>query len=376
MVPPVTSQAAVTSSQQDRLVCQNCGVSWNVTFPSHHVHGRAADRLTELYEGQLSSRHQSDCRFATEARLYRDELLQQQSQQSNVDLLSSIIRSHNALPLAMAPLLPVSTRRLLQDMSPHSSFRRECKSVYQCLESLLGTTPKTHGRVREEPPQNSFSWTLRLPNVCFKAMEDGIAAVDSVASLLTRLRAVIKDISTEGTECTRISTPVEELAVALVIFGWSESLLIGNSHRIQAGSNQLHCCMECPFCLSRLELNTIPRGEVCQELRDSREGAPPPRKRPQRAFQNDPYAAHRYYCPYVYGFAMNAGSRSPETKRLALWQVLAIRLLQQQHPSSTFAENLQRPYVAYEQALQLLQSTVSPRLKARSTPNRETFVPT
>jgi hypothetical protein len=379
--------------ENDVLECEDCGATWRVEFPASLVQGRAARRLTELYETEVSSKHRDAAacrRYGTEARLYREERIDE------------TVRHHDAvpawerrlLPNAFVPLVTRAARLLLND-------------PVRCRERFQGRYDAVLRALTESLPCASHEWSWSLPDSVrdYRLEEDeAVIGTDSgstgssfvssgQSNLLARILEAVSrfERSSDDGSLPELGSR-EELSVALVLFGWSDSLLEQHLSSTQpvssppaardapgttaiAARNPRRSVWEltCPFTLSVLTL--VPRDK--QES----SGAGRSTAVENVTIKNDVFSAHRYYSPYICGFPITVSSgvevSQPAASALPIWKCLAARLLhapasseppgRSTHGADGKAETSNgvgmEPYEAFEQALSVLRSTVSPRLK-------------
>jgi hypothetical protein len=379
--------------ENDVLECEDCGATWRVDFPASLVQGRAARRLTELYESDMSSKHcdAATCRrYGTEARLYREERIDESVRHPAVP-----VWERRLLPNAFVPLVTRAARLLLNDPV-------RCRERFQCrydvvLRALTESLPSAN---------HEWSWSWSLPDSVrdYRPEEDeAVIGTDSestgssfVSSGQSNLLARILEAVSRFGRSSDGSLPEfgsrEELSVALVLFGWSDSLLEQHLSAAQPVSSPPAAGtapgttaiadrdprrsvweLTCPFTLSVLTL----------VARDKQEpsGAGRSTAVENVTIKNDVFSAHRYYSPYVCGFPITVSSgvevSQPATPALPIWKCLAARLLHVPAsseplggPTAGTGEKTEtsdgvgmEPYEAFEQALSVLRSTVSPRLK-------------
>lgn len=363
------------------LECEDCGATWRVEFPSSLVQGRAARRLTELYETELSSKHRdaAACRhYGTEARLYREE------QMTEVSTVSLAVWERRLLPNAFLPIVSRATRLLLND-----SVR--CRERFQCrYDAVLRA-------LTESLPSENHQWSWSLPDAVryYRPEEDedvlrpdrdsttnGPFVASGQSNLLVRILEAVSRVERSSDGSFPGLGSLEQLSVALVLMGWSESLLEQNKDvsipaalktpGTTAGTardpRRSSWCLTCPFTLSVLMLMAIDKQDPSDASRTAVE----------ENAKNDVYRAHRYYSPYVCGFPITARSSvelsQPAVSALPIWKSLAARLLHAPASAGIRASGkdvktetsegvAMEPYEAYEQALSVLRSTVSPRFK-------------
>jgi hypothetical protein len=378
--------------ENDVLECEDCGATWRVEFPASLVQGRAARRLTELYETEVSSKHcdAAACRrYGTEARLYREERIDEAVRHEAVPAWE-----RRLLPNAFVPLVTRAARLLLND-------------PVRCRERFQGRYDAVLRALTESLPCASHEWSWSLPDSVrdYRPEDDeavigtgsestGSSFVSSGQSnLLARiLKAVNRFESSSDDGSLPEFGSQEELSVALVLFGWSDSLLEQHLSATQpvssppAASNAPGTTaiaardprrniwrLVCPFTLSVLTLVALNRHEPSGARRTPVE--------PSETTKSDIFKAHRYYGPYVCGFPITVSSgvevSQPAASALPIWKCLAARLLhapasseppgRSTHGADEKAETAggvgMEPYEAFEQALSVLRSTVSPRLK-------------
>jgi hypothetical protein len=318
------------------------------------------------------------------------------------------------LPSAMEPLLLTrATRRLLRypPLLVMDRFRGHYRLVLHVLAASL-------------PRSDTMTWLWTLPdavqeyrpeNDAFFLATDGVEGdrpathpPESAPPRVTLLQRIIVAMQTDvggyGTDVSSVPQPnqgsqLEELAVALLLFGWSDSLLL-QFRGCESSSRMLHRSvittnrsaardtwrLACPFTLSILELVAVNK---TASSASSSEGNHPTAKASNR---NNVAKAHRYYSPYVCGFPFtwslddrgngaNPSTNPSTSPTLPIWKALAARLLLSTKPVHDRTEGPKRllpavaenpgtsapakPYDSYEQAVHVLRSALSPGSKRR-----------
>jgi hypothetical protein len=380
--------------ENDVLECEDCGATWRVEFPASLVQGRAARRLAELYETEVSSKHcdAAACRrYGTEARLYREERIDESVRHDAVPAWE-----RRLLPNAFVPLVTRAARLLLNDPV-------RCRERFQCrYDAVLRA-------LTESLPSDRHEWSWSLPDSVRDyrpEVDEAVIGTDSestgssfVSSGQSNLLArILEAVSRFERSSDDGSLPEfgsrEELSVALVLFGWSDSLLeqhltVSATQPVSSppaastapGTTAIAARdprrsvwqLTCPFTLSVLTLVARDKQEPSGACRSTAVE--------NVTIKNDVFSAHRYYSPYVCGFPITVTSgvevSQPAASALPIWKCLAARLLHAPAsceplggPTAGTGEKTEtsdgvgmEPYEAFEQALSVLRSTVSPRLK-------------
>jgi hypothetical protein len=314
--------------------------------------------------------------------------------------------SWRVVPSAMEPLLFTrATRRLLRypPVLVMDRFRGHYRAVLRVLAASL-----------PHPDTMTWLWTIpasvqeyRPENDAFFLVSDNVGETTAIRNpesappgmtLLERIRAAMEtDIGGDVTHVSNAPQPLcrprlEDLAVALILFGWSDSLLMqvhDSDSRSETTANNSAARetwrLTCPFTLAVLELTAVGMDAASAPSAHNHPAA-------ERSSRSDVAKAHRYYSPYVCGFPFTWSPYDPDTAAktssnlststtLPLWKALAARLLlptvrvqprierpkrQLQVVAEEFgAPATIKPYDAYEQALNVLRSALSPSLKRR-----------
>jgi C3HC zinc finger-like len=287
-VSPLSPSSSFCDSAA-RLSCPLCHAEILLWIPSILSTIGQVD-LVQQYQQLLWKSHALQCRHRKEAEYLINTSLKPIRQPSNDSTLvvPTILARAIATPSAF-PDTSSSSLELVEQPSPFSIFSQKWRQFYKHLLALSETPVQLPDAVIQFAPGTSFA---------------GV-------TLLTRLVNLMQ--IEEGAKITLVDVDrapnrtATEAAVALVLLGWD--MLFSD------GSDTTPPSIHCIFCLAQHPLIT----------EDSNPSLT--RKRPRDAvfsLWHQPWAAHRYYCPWVCGFPQTGRSATTQP----LWEILAARLLQ------------------------------------------------
>jgi C3HC zinc finger-like len=277
-----------------RLSCPSCHAEVMLWIPSVLSTTGQMD-LVAQYQQLLWKSHAMHCRHRKEAEYLINTALKPPREPPNV---SSVV-----VPTLLARALPspsttsdVSSLELVEQPNPFPIFGTKWRQFYSQMVAL------------SEAP-------VQLPDTVLQFDWD---ATSSCGTLLTRLVDRIQEKEDQEKPAVvnldhALGRSAAEAAAAMVLLGW-ELLLSGDAISDATNDSNPPASIHCVFCLAQHPL--IKRSE--DHLLS--------RKRPRDAvfsLWNQPWAAHRHYCPWVGGFPQTG--RSDTTR--PLWEGLAARLL-------------------------------------------------
>lgn len=256
---------------------------------------KAAQALCTAYRQQLASAHDENCPYRFEAQQYL---------RHSSTLTNGVDENHNdnksempLIPTAFAPMIQCEYLRLLEHPSPSRLFMNRVMSMSQKIFNS----------------KQIFEPTFTLPKMHMAkelqiVKKLGVETNDEPTSgVLTILRPLLDQIRDKN----------RESLVLLTLLGW-------NPIPQESGSPNDKVSVGCPLCLSVLDIplmvNTLTTEKPLQK------------RQKKESITDDPYNAHRYYCPIVCGF--------PTSLSLAkgcepLWRALLHRVHEDYKPGKT-----------------------------------------
>jgi hypothetical protein len=334
------------------LVCTNCSAAWAVVFRSE-LTASATQHLTGLYREQLSSAHVDSCFFRKEAAQYLESTTEQKD--SGLDRFQPIV------PTLLARVFSSDLMEILEHPNPGNLLTSRWRNLLTVISSSAESDGSLHFP-NVQVPRSVLDYRPPL-DPSSSASSDAPDTSPSGPTLLTRIVTKFEKAG-DGTTATELSAAVAESVAALVLLGWipcqdaNESTDLTHTDAAPDVSTPIPKCLslECPVCLARMELPLT---------RDSSSSESPPQRKRSRQLALDPVQSHRHYCPYVCGFPAAAITNCVTP----IWQSLAMRLLRDDHSSSSTSISTRQISTTAEDGEEhddawirkMLRSAVSPR---------------
>jgi hypothetical protein len=400
-----------------RLVCSCCRVVLIIYLPQSILSKESTDSLIIQYQKQLYEKHELFCKYRTSAEYVINTSLVQYNTMNNSKVNSDIASNnmqHYQSKLIVPTILSraiqqritgtcknnisssimLSSLELVEQISPWWIIVLKFKQLFPHIINVLVQNPSINIVVPDH--------ILYYDKDSNSGNNEATKANDTTSNLFNRLVSMLKhrNDTTDGdkddtnnisavdtlielpTASSSIEWKAAEITMAILITGWDLKTLDMYTNVTPPDPNYnatgAHTSIHCIFCLSCQPIiptlkPSFDNVEILELLHS---------KKRQRSTTtatlysewNQPYIAHRYYCPWVCGFPIttkpNKNSSNDKlvlNNTVPLWQIVTNRLLQQETKLTKNKTNEQQEpnEVSYTNVLhihQQLQNSISPKL--------------
>jgi C3HC zinc finger-like len=297
-----------------RLVCPSCDAVLVVLVPQLLSTTAKLD-LIRHYQQQLWQAHKIPCRHRKETE-YLINVAFKPQKGNHRNRQSPVVPTLLARALQSQSTMSASSLELVEQACPWLMFRQKWLQVY--------------------PHVSEIKQSVQLPD---KLLYFRNESSESTKTILNRILDTLQNMEVDDGEDTtkfqflrNLKTPIEiqaaETAAALVLTGWEICQCndaVCSDTTSSVGAIPPIVSIECIFCLSKHPLT-----QPSTDTDVSSPQQPTKRQRTIPSLWNEPFAAHRYYCPWVCGFPLTCDDDNKNLTTptpVPLWQILADRLM-------------------------------------------------